>query len=800
MEICFLSSTVPLVKSLSADTWTSYPLVKNFTSHTSDVLTPADLYDELATHSAQGHCLLKGLPNRPLRNEPRAGSTNAAGPTSLLVLDIDGLDTYTSIPALLHDLGLHNVSYVEQHSASSGLKPGLRSHLFFLISEFVSPQAIKNWMKHVNLSLHLLRENTGLTASGVTLHWPLDITVNQNDKLIYIAPPQLDVPDPINERIVLHTHQHNLVPASLFDVPDPTNDERDRVNELRHASGKYKKELRTGLRFNVEICTNPDEAEITGIKEGPEFTYLNLNSGDSWGYYHKTMDPSLLFNFKGEPTYALRDINKDYYRQARDRARLLNQQERATQQETVADIVEELNSPEEPVKETQPPRFLYFVDQYSGVYYTGYYFQDTDTVDLTERKTRQALMDACILAGMDKPEAVPDARCVVDFHLPTLSTQDGILVINAYEGSEYRTRTARREGCTMPNFTQQLIQHVLAYDEQAYDYYVNWLAYIWQTHRLAGTAWILQGTTGTGKGILVREVLRPIFGHKQVAPMRLTHFESAFNSWARGTLLAVVEESNMDSVKQHTRVIEELKNYIADDVIDVNEKFRKPKTIISTLNFQLHANNYAAMGIEENDRRFNIAPRQETKLIDAVDVDVMIEMLRTERQAFADYLFSYDVNMDRVRKPMVNESKLNLQETSVDTPRTLVLKLQAGDFNFFESLITHHTMPSVEEQAYRAVLTKIAVCVRDREGVTRLTREDLQDLFAYAVGWTRTSPTKFTRALGRTGLKLTQMPVHGDPRPQPAAAEFIFTADAGALARWLREPVSNVHPLNKARA
>jgi hypothetical protein len=43
------------------------------------------------------------------------------------------------------------------------------------------------------------------------------------------------------------------------------------------------------------------------------FVYLNLNGGDSWGYYHPEDNAEYIYNFKGEPVYKTSELLPEYW-------------------------------------------------------------------------------------------------------------------------------------------------------------------------------------------------------------------------------------------------------------------------------------------------------------------------------------------------------------------------------------------------------------------------------------------------------------------------------------------------------
>ena len=165
-----------------------------------------------------------------------------------------------------------------------------------------------------------------LTATNQSLSMPIDITVNQNDKLIYIAPPNLvggvkvTLSEPRYQFIKGEKRKATLDFSQLDDdwLRDRANKE---INRLRAQVGLVAREFKTRMYRNSEVASKPDAALVTGCKQERDFVYLNLNGGDSWGYYYPPSNPEYLYNFKGEPTYLMKELLPEYYQEAKARAK-----------------------------------------------------------------------------------------------------------------------------------------------------------------------------------------------------------------------------------------------------------------------------------------------------------------------------------------------------------------------------------------------------------------------------------------------------------------------------------------------
>jgi len=333
MQITFLQAAMPLTKKFEQRSdgsieKHSYPFAKNFTTHAEDVENLQDFANSLKKHADAQHCLLKGNVLKPLEDESRSGSTDSQAPTTWIVFDVDGMDNVVSAEQFVKQVlpkEFQNTSYVIQHSASAGISgDGFRAHLFFVLSRPYSVAQIKQWLMYKNLTDPKLINQLGLSKNAITLRYPLDITVNQNDKLIYIAPPTCEgFEDPLEgERVVLVERDSDYV---QFDFPAPSSGElrhlvTENVNTLRQAIGLKRKEIKllrdkNGLEY-LDSKSLDVTCSVTGIKvNSAGLVQLNIDGGDSWAYYYNPKNPRYLYNFKGEPVTILKDHLPEFYRE-----------------------------------------------------------------------------------------------------------------------------------------------------------------------------------------------------------------------------------------------------------------------------------------------------------------------------------------------------------------------------------------------------------------------------------------------------------------------------------------------------
>lgn len=766
MKITFLSADRPLTKTYVFDGGnvesTPYPLTSEFTSHVEDIGTLEDFFVALSAHSNVGHCLLKGNLRKPLIRESRAGLT-VSEPTQFVVLDFDGADLGDrTLDEVLTEIGLHDVSYIQQFSASYGIKPGFNAHIFLLLDESVAAETLKLWFKWKNLSAPFLRSQLSLTKTGMALHWPLDCTVGQNDKLIYIAPPVISGRTlSVGERTTLHVRKY---PRATLSAPPMDVDEQSSVivKQLRSAAGLKEHKLNTVFlrKEQAEVLKDPDAMAITGVKQNGDFTYVNINGGDSWGYFHNTVKPEIIHNFKGEPLYRTQDIAPDYYLEAKHRAR---------DERVDAHRPKELNG---------KVRRWVINRRDEGKYYKVTYIPGQG-VTLDPAPTLKHVEDWCVSNGVLVPNAVEDWS--VEFNPTTtdiINAKDKI--INTYRPTVYKSNAVANDAC--PTEYIQLITHICGGDVPTAEHLLNWVAYVWQTGEKPQTAWTLHGTYGTGKGRFAK-VLQELFGEQFVvtSPEAVS---DQFNASIENAQILWIDEVTTDAW-DNAKVTPKLRSWISDGVLPMRAMRRNMRNVRNYMGIIVAANEHNPVEVRDKDRRWNIAPRQETALLslpwataDVLDDTFGVLYQPSNLQAFANYLESRVVDVAQARTPLVNDAKKAVMSVTQNLPEDIVQALQTGNTKFFvEYVLPAESIPTMESAMYRAVVTKMM-----RGGRVPLRTEEIRTIFLYLANWNQKA-AKFNKAAARFGLYLSGKIVR-DGSKTYAGIPIVFTVTAEDKVLW----------------
>ena len=705
MELVFLKAKQKLAKKISKQGVTPYPLIKNFTSvHKVIKKDPDKLLNELTKAASAGMCLHKGPLKRELNNEPRALMTDRVASTHLLVLDFDNIQLPLPKKSELNTQDLenlseqlvqqlppefHDVTYIAQASASLGYKKeSVSLHIFFILENAIHPKVLKEALKLLNYETQFLAERLTLSANGQSLSYKLDPGVADNSKIIYIAPPTFvdDVKDPIQgSRFVLVNRGSSTLDLStlLFSVnPERVHNLGVQIKDnLRKQLNLPKKATKTSTITIAgepqEVLQNPDKMTIEVSRVAEPYVNCNVNGGDSAGYYFLLTSPHYMYNFKGEPIWEIQKADPDFYKNIF---------------EIFADKIDQ-------DKKLRP---IALRDFYTDTYYNGIYDetieQFTDEYPLTPTN-KQSIEDFMRSHSRPPLDYIPDARVVFDPSVNKgIQLEEAPYYVNLYRKTPYMLNasedapeleygTAHKLHSSAP-FTAKLLSHVLGSGKTEFEHFVNWLAYIYQNKRKTMTAWIFTGVPGTGKGLLVHKVLKPLFGEQQVPMRALENIEEQFNLYMRTALFLVVDEFRMADSGSVGKMADKLKHQITEPNLTIRAMRTNQIELPSFCNFLFLTNRGDAVKIEDGDRRYNVGPRQEVKLEQAYpELLTNMAQLETELYTLAGVLDKFKVDQRMAHTALENEAKTQMKEISMSVLEEFAFAIRQRNLEYFIDIL-----------------------------------------------------------------------------------------------------------------
>ncbi len=215
----------------------------------------------------------------------------------------------------------------------------------------------------------------------------------------------------------------------------------------------------------------------------------------------------------------------------------------------------------------------------SDKYWRGTYDTKADKLDLMPTTSLTTLRMYAKANGITFPDdVVPEWNLVFDPH-DNVRVDVQNQTVNLFQPTQYM-RAVAREVKQCPKTIKKVIHHVVGSNDEAFDRFINWLAYVLQEKDVAVTAWVvMHGVPGTGKGTLLSRILRPLFGEEHVAIPRMSELDKEFNSFINRSLMVVVDEFEAAALQSEKGVMADLKRYITGSLVQLRLMHRDARRV-----------------------------------------------------------------------------------------------------------------------------------------------------------------------------------------------------------------------------
>jgi hypothetical protein len=799
---------------------TAYPNVANFDSRNVPIpVSAAGLLafeKELISAADKGECLLKGEALHQITNKRRAGLCDKDTKTQHVVIDIDGYQL-TNIDVSKEKLTkrrvkelaeltikealpryLHEVSYVFGVSSSFGIKPTMNIHFHFFLENPVVPKDLRMWLTSLNFTEEL-EGKLCLNKQKRSLRYLVDPATASNSQLIYIAAPKFHAsqtnPLPSTHMRIQRVKKKLLtidIESRLEEIdPEVVRYRVDKkIQQLQRAAGmpstknKYFNSVDdTGTPFRCVV--NPPQMRIKFNYADDTYAHFDVNSGNSNGYWCYVNNPKIMHNFKGEEPFLFAAADPAAY------------------DVFLRDFGEKLSTRE---------KHMVVHDIERDCYVKVAYLQNTgEIMDLFTSKK-----ESCDDWLISKGEAANDIvePWIIEFNpeLPSGINFDS-RIINTFAETEYMRSNAQlpesiTDGLTygfgsrlaaICPMTHTIMQHALGGELVTYEHFINWLAYVFQTKSKAGTAWVLQGIQGTGKGLLFEGVFSPMFNHPRIGKFKpaaiekaMSNFDDQFNGYMEHCVLMVVDEFRMGN-SRNGDVENFFKNAITEAVQTIRGMRMNPVTKRTYTSFIFNTNEHDSVKIDPSDRRYNIGEYQRVRLRDVIpnlhSRNIMAE-LSEELMEFASFLLQFEVDLVQVRTPLLNAAKSRLREVSADSYQMLLIKFIEGDLEKFLEIIETTPATDIERLRHTAVRHTIMRWLLTANSHTKCntTKSELRQVFEYFAN--RDLPRKtWNGMLMKANMDEIRARIDDGSRPLVLVNEWTLEEDIRleTLARHLSE-------------
>jgi len=295
----------------------------------------------------------------------------------------------------------------------------------------------------------------------------------------------------------------------------------------------------------------------------------------------------------------------------------------------------------------------------------------------------------CKSNDLPVPDVYPRARLLYVFDKDDIVNFDNGYVNKYVAPDVLKTDVPDGHNAKLPQCIGKLIDHVLGHDDEIKERFYNDFAYLVQQRKKLITSYLFQGTEGTGKGFLFNNIVRKIFGDRYCSETNMDAFNNRFNSFLVENVIVLVSEVSANfasSEKQGLSIIEKMKMAITDTYIQIEGKNKDRNNGENNCTFFFATNRHHGIVLSKDDRRFNVAPRQEVKLHDAQwypGYNELIRIVADELQEFVYYLKQYDVDQSLIGKVIDNEPKRLLQAFSTTDADDFFEAVNNGDVSWF---------------------------------------------------------------------------------------------------------------------
>ena len=323
------------------------------------------------------------------------------------------------------------------------------------------------------------------------------------------------------------------------------------------------------------------------------------------------------------------------------------------------------------------PRTGEFVDDYVFMTATGEYMnRDTKAVCGPRSFDVAHNRDTPVNADGEKQSATIYANDIIDvvensMYFPAadeIFTHSGLDYINTYKAPKIKLKDAGKGVAAVLKHLEHLLP-----DDKEREIVINYLAHNVQ-HPGVKMNWsiVLQGVQGDGKSLLA-EMMQIVMGYDNVRTLNVSSLESSFTGWATGQCMTFIEELKLDNIRKY-EVLNNLKPYISNPIVEEHKKGKDPRTVINTTNYFALTNFKDAIPIDANDRRYCILFSQwqrkdalESFMKDNPDYySELYETVRNSAGELRKFFLEHDISKEFLsykRAPATN-AKLMMEELS----------------------------------------------------------------------------------------------------------------------------------------
>ena len=258
--------------------------------------------------------------------------------------------------------------------------------------------------------------------------------------------------------------------------------------------------------------------------------------------------------------------------------------------------------------------------------------------------------------------------------------------INKFIPTQYMLQEVDKTVKELPERIKLLFGNLFGEDKELQDHFINWFAYIFVNRKKTLTSWLFRGAQGTGKGLLMNQIITPLLGGEQTRVAGTHKLAEQFNSFVEDSSFIVFDEVKTD--KWNKDIIEsKIKQLITDEVIEIRAMRKDSSKGINQANYMFFSNVSVPFSIEGDDRRITVVQGNVAINENKWFGDTFVEGLAKELTDFASYLNNLKINTKKVNRVVNNKAKQILVEMGGSYIDTFCTALKDLNKDFFDDVM-----------------------------------------------------------------------------------------------------------------
>ena len=219
---------------------------------------------------------------------------------------------------------------------------------------------------------------------------------------------------------------------------------------------------------------------------------------------------------------------------------------------------------------------------------------------------------------------------------------------------------------TGQSFVNHLRRHTCRGNEELFEYVTHWLAHLVQKpNEKIGTALVIVGEQGTGKGAMFCQLLGKIVGQGLYSHVDSIGSLSSFNDILNDRSLVVMDEVEKSGIGH--KMADMIKSLITESWMQTRRKFIPDAMAYQFQNYIFLSNNDAIVKVESTDRRFCVMETDPTLRGATAYFDELFENIKDDMmvQDFVNWLGSIDLEEWRAIKIPHTEAREAMREVDL---------------------------------------------------------------------------------------------------------------------------------------